>query len=699
MKKNFKLCFITLLLFIITSSIYAQTTYYVSTNGDDANDGTSWATAFRNLTTALASGRASASALIIINVAGGTYKPPEGTGNSADRDAIFKFYRAEVPESNGGKGLKVYGGFNETTGERDIRANLTILSGDIGVAGDNSDNSYHVGLIGSVGLVGESDPDSIIVDGFIIRDGHADGSGLYTVHPNLLLPRSQAGGLPISANFTNDKIKINNCVFISNYATFDGGAIYAQSTRGLLITNCVFSGNSTPGAGGAIRNDNTGLRLTNCIFSGNSSVSVASALYLGESPSSVTNCTFSANDGRGCIAVFSSNSLFANNIIWGNANYDYTPLDPGTGNVVIQYNDIQSGGNYPDVGNVSVDPSFKNSSNHIGADNKWGTADDGLQLNVCSPVKNIGSNDADKVLTTTDILGANRILFNVVDMGAYESTEEAGQDTYYRDADGDKYGDPQNSTQGSACSAPSGYVKDNTDCDDTKSTVHPGAREVCGNSIDDDCDGQIDEGCSSGTCKNASNLSTTNITSYSATLKWTASVDPAKWEVQYKKASRGSDWISIRLSGSKRSVHISSLLANQDYVWHIRAKCGQTWTSYCRSAGFRTRSGQIVSSTDTQQSAAVKNEVEEKSPTIKLYPNPTRGQFVIELHLANNINSNAKIELVNMMGQTVSAENSIVSNGVLQKNITLSSSLSSGIYIARIVVNNKTYQARVVYEK
>jgi hypothetical protein len=33
------------------------------------------------------------------------------------------------------------------------------------------------------------------------------------------------------------------------------------------------------------------------------------------------------------------------------------------------------------------------------------------------------------------------------------------------------------------------------DCDDSTSLVSPGALEVCGNRIDDDCDGQIDEGC------------------------------------------------------------------------------------------------------------------------------------------------------------------------------------------------------------
>ncbi|MBZ5638814.1 MAG: thrombospondin type 3 repeat-containing protein [Acidobacteriia bacterium] len=62
--------------------------------------------------------------------------------------------------------------------------------------------------------------------------------------------------------------------------------------------------------------------------------------------------------------------------------------------------------------------------------------------------------------------------------------------SFYRDADGDGYGNPGVTLQ--ACSAPPGYVVDGSDCDDTKATVHPGAPEIC-NGIDDNCNGPIDD--------------------------------------------------------------------------------------------------------------------------------------------------------------------------------------------------------------
>ena len=74
-----------------------------------------------------------------------------------------------------------------------------------------------------------------------------------------------------------------------------------------------------------------------------------------------------------------------------------------------------------------------------------------------------------------------------------EIDEDAAFDarTWYGDADGDGYGldtDVQVS-----CEAPDGYVAEGGDCNDANDAISPGAAEIDDDSIDNDCDGNIDE--------------------------------------------------------------------------------------------------------------------------------------------------------------------------------------------------------------
>jgi hypothetical protein len=64
--------------------------------------------------------------------------------------------------------------------------------------------------------------------------------------------------------------------------------------------------------------------------------------------------------------------------------------------------------------------------------------------------------------------------------------------TYYADADGDGHGNPAVSV--TDCMQPIGYVNNGTDCNDAVAAVNPDHVEVLYNGIDDNCDGQLDEG-------------------------------------------------------------------------------------------------------------------------------------------------------------------------------------------------------------
>ena len=81
------------------------------------------------------------------------------------------------------------------------------------------------------------------------------------------------------------------------------------------------------------------------------------------------------------------------------------------------------------------------------------------------------------------------------DCDAAVDEDATNPSTWYADADGDRFGDPDTSTE--SCAAPEGYVADATDCDDTQASVSPAQPDLC-DGVDTNCDGLTDDtGCES----------------------------------------------------------------------------------------------------------------------------------------------------------------------------------------------------------
>ncbi|MBX7108731.1 MAG: hypothetical protein K1X61_08810 [Chitinophagales bacterium] len=73
-----------------------------------------------------------------------------------------------------------------------------------------------------------------------------------------------------------------------------------------------------------------------------------------------------------------------------------------------------------------------------------------------------------------------------------QSDDGLVQIIYYPDDDADGYGREEGFISTCQSTPPSGYATNTADCNDGAATIFPGATEVC-NSLDDDCDTQVDE--------------------------------------------------------------------------------------------------------------------------------------------------------------------------------------------------------------
>jgi len=419
---SYQKIFFLAILFTINSLSHA-TIRYVNHNASGSNNGTSWTNAY----TALQDAITASSAGDEIWVAEGTYKP----------NTIVPFTTPSTDNRNKGysinKNIEIYGGFDGTEtqrSQRDYRSNITILSGDIGIAGSVSDNCYHVIMTANLNS-------TAVIDGFTIQDGNSNGGNGTNQFGGRNFSKDLGGGIAnnqSSPTLSNLIIKNNrgkngagisnrassstlvNLIVADNIATLNGGGVANMVSGTPSIINCVFSGNLADDFGGGIYSENSPT-ITNCSFFDNTTTTNTKGgggIYAKNAgTSTVANCIFYENKiGSSKTNIHADIKASSNHTT--NMSYSIVQL-ASSSYTLANSNALSSTSNMVYSGN----PLFINTSDPDGGDNTWMTKDDGLKLKSTSPAVDAGLNSAISGYSA-DIVGTTRIVNTTLNMGAYE---------------------------------------------------------------------------------------------------------------------------------------------------------------------------------------------------------------------------------------------------------------------------------------
>lgn len=413
-KMNFKALFLSSLILMATGGTAVTKTIYVDDDAVGANDGSSWANAYKYLQDALIDAN-SAERPVEIKVAQGVYKPDQGLRKLPhDQTATFLLL----------KGITIKGGFaghdKTNPNARDVKLYETVLSGDL-KSNDNvsdlfdktsrDDNSYCV-------VTSDMIPKTAVLDGLTITAASHHGMNNKNGSPTIIdctFRRNRADCWGGGFCNENGNPSIKRCTFSQNSAKYGGGIWNWKGS--LFLNSCVFSENSAK-YGGAIYNyENSHPKIYNCTFRRNSAKYGVGIYNNNNCQPRVINCTFTRNsaDRKGGVIhnIHYSNLVLTNSILWDNAPDEHEIVNYAKSTSTVSYCNIQDGRGqlWFGKGCIDADPLFVDNDN--------------LQLLPNSPCINSGDHTA---VPSEIIDGRDRKKFpfdNAVNMGTLGEGESS----------------------------------------------------------------------------------------------------------------------------------------------------------------------------------------------------------------------------------------------------------------------------------
>jgi len=178
---------------------------------------------------------------------------------------------------------------------------------------------------------------------------------------------AESGGGIYSSNSTSiitDNIVSGNLAgwFTGIYVLGFGGGIICAGSQAEITANRIIE-NVSYIHGGGISIINSDGRINANVLVGNNGGYIGGSLYLLNSDIDIINNTLSENYGGGIYCADNSNPAITNNILWANCDTTWQEIRvDSTSSTIITYCDVQDT-LWPGIGNISVDPLFRDPEN------------------------------------------------------------------------------------------------------------------------------------------------------------------------------------------------------------------------------------------------------------------------------------------------------------------------------------------------